>query len=204
MTVAGNQWMETVVLDFLVKFFLVFGLIGLLVGIGLMFFSARMHALFGTVNQSVSMRQPTRWLEVPREIGASVQRYRLGFGTAFIAAGLFGLLARPDLARLKSIFRFNDVAAIGADALGWLLLIGNALAVCIGLMLLFSPLALARIESIANRWVSTRQRSLPLTREHLSLDQLVMASPRASGALISLGALYIVLQAALVLARPGT
>jgi hypothetical protein len=201
----GNHWMESVVLDFVVKFFFVFGLIGMLVGLGLVFFSDRMQRLFGTTNHSVSLRQPTKWLEIPRELGGSVQRYRLGFGAVFIVAGLFGLLARPDLARLKSVFRFNDVAAIGADALGWLLLIGNALAVAVGLMLILSPRALARMENIANRWISTRQLSQPMHEQHFTLDQLVMGSPRASGAMISVGALYIVLQAGLVLfrLRPG-
>ena len=205
MLAAGNHWIETVVLDFLVKFIFVFGLIGLLVGLGLMLFSTRMQVLFGATNHSVSMRRPTKWLEVPRHIGPLVQRYRLGFGAVFIVAGLFGLLARPDLERLKLVFRFNDAAAVGADAVAWLLLIGNVLAVSVGLMLVFSPAALARLEQIANRWISTRQHGLSMHKQHLSLDNMVMNSPRASGAVITLGALYIVLQAALVLfrLRPG-
>jgi hypothetical protein len=175
---------------------LVFASVGVALGVGLIVASARVLGLFAVVNRWVSTRGTFKALEVQRSSELLSHRYRLWIGCALIAGGLFaaiGLVARMDPAAVGVTFARGDMATVLAVAAGtvkWFLVVGSVAGVAVG-VLLFFPGALARVEGLANRWISTRRIARRADEAHLGLDRLVEAHPGPAGwilACTSLGA----------------
>jgi hypothetical protein len=83
---------------------------------------------------------------------------------------------------LAEIFLWRDLAIF--------LLIGALLGVALGLMLIFWPRILARVNSVMNYWVSTRHIDRMLDRS-ISIELWVYKHHRTLGILIILGAGYM-------------
>jgi hypothetical protein len=77
-------------------------------------------------------------------------------------------------------------------ALAIFLLIGALLGVVLALLLIFKPQFLERLNRVANRWVSTRHISRWLDRS-VSIEHWFYQHHRAAGAVIVLGAAYILI-----------
>jgi hypothetical protein len=65
-----------------------------------------------------------------------------------------------------------------------MLVAGSAVAVAAGLMMLLAPRALASLESLGNRWISSRQLLAGADTMRAPLDSLAERFPRAAGALL--------------------
>ena len=97
--------------------------------------------------------------------------HRRALGYALIAGGAFssvGLLAGVDAAAVGASFARGDVVRVVAG-------------VAVGLLLRFSPDALAILEKHANRWVSSRRALRGTDDQNLALDRLVEAHPVPAG-----------------------
>lgn len=84
---------------------------------------------------------------------------------------------------------FSDAVLVRSMVL--FLLLGSVAGLFAGAALLLRPDLMSFVSSLANRWVSTRQLSHPLVR-FISLDSWFYRNNRLSGALIMLGAIYVV------------
>ncbi len=71
------------------------------------------------------------------------------------------------------------------------LIIGSVAGIVVGALLVLRPQSLQRVSERLNRWVSTRHVEQPLERS-ISLDPWFYRYRRTSGALILLGAIYII------------
>ncbi len=78
----------------------------------------------------------------------------------------------------------------------WLLIVGNAFAVIVGLVMVLLPDKLPQITAITDRWISTRKAMLPL-ETMIESDQYSLKHPRIFGAVILLAALVILVKASL-------
>src|SRR5215470_11869378 len=90
--------------------FLVFGAIGLVVGIGLVVSSQKTFRVFQVVNRWVSTRSVLKQVELPRDTDRIAHKYRRWIGTAFIVLGaisIFGLIARIDVSALNEMLAKN-------------------------------------------------------------------------------------------------
>lgn len=200
----NNSVFGQALLPSIILFFLTSGIIALVIGVGLIFFSSTMLRFFGKMNQYVSTRHAFKPLAVMRDVDEPVRRHRLLFGAlifAGAAGALFGL-ARVDIAAVVALYSTNLPAGYVAwllQTLRWSLIALTAFALVIGVLLMFFPAALGRIEKRANHWYSIRQRMQGVDTMHLPLDRRVAAYPRAFGLVVVLAALFLVADSAVLL-----
>lgn len=180
------------------RFFFVFGIVGLAVGVGLAVDPERMQRFFAYMNRWVSMRRSTRWLAIPRDTGPALLRFRRPLGTAFIlvaAYSTFVLFAQIDPQRVAAVLRIDAPQIFVVwivDSLRWCLIFGGLAAIAVGFLLIFLPAALGVIEARSNRWYSTRNRLRKSDDMNMAFDQWIERHPRATGWTIALGALAVV------------
>lgn len=203
--VMSNPMVQQLFLDSLYWFFLVFGIVGIAVGVGLIFNSVRMHQFSKFMNHWVSMRRSTRWLAIPRDSGAAEQRFRHLLGTIFVllpAFSLFVLVTKIDADKLATALHLNVPPAFAAwilESARWLLIAGSLLAIAVGVMLIFFPKALHAIETRANHWHSTRNIGRGGETIHTGFDEWVECHPRAMGLIIASSALVVALHFGMLL-----
>jgi hypothetical protein len=182
-----------------VVFFIVAGIALLAVGIGLIVNSTGTLRFFGHMNQWVSMRSASKPLEIPRDTRRAVQKYRYWFAAIFVAGGvfaLFGLLAQFRGDAVVTLLGLNAInphlAGWIVDALRWVLVVGNLLAVIAGVMLAFSPHLLVAIEARGSHWYSERKAIKGADKLNLGLDAWVAAHSRLAGGGIVVFALALI------------
>jgi hypothetical protein len=165
-------------------------LAGLILALGLILRGeATLRALRG-MNRWVSTRRAMKAFEIPRSAEPRAPASRRGIGIVVAAVGAYAIVVLAlqfDAGRLASVFGEHprySAAAIAIDAVRWMLVAGSAAAVAVGLMMLFTPRALASLESLGNRWVSSRQIVAGADSMRTPLDSLAERFPRAAGALL--------------------
>ena len=188
-------------------FFLVWGVVALAIGVGLIVRSASMFRLFALMNTYVSTRRGLKSMAVPRSVGPAVLKYRHWFGSLFAAGAAYSIFALVTGSGNSAVASMLGTGLPGpfvswlVEALRWFLGICNAFALIIGLMLVFFPDTFGAIEERANRWYSFRQLAPRADTMHLPLDRWVEAFPRAAGWIIALSALGLVVEFGLILFR---
>lgn len=202
----GIPWWQLFV-QFCVLSFIVFGLIGVAVGVGLIVAPPRTFRFFHAVNGWISTRSVLKSVEVPRDTDRIAHRHRHWIGAAFVVLGaiaIAGLVARVDVAALSQIVApsgMQPVAEWIVESLRWFLIVGSAAGVVVGAMLVLSPNAEDTLERFANKWVSTRRIARSGDAMHLALDRLVEAHPAPAGWIIACAAAGVVIVGAVMLAR---
>jgi hypothetical protein len=191
--------LERVLVPSLIVFLLIGGLASVAFGWVLIFRSAQALSFMRGMNRWVSTRRALKQLEVPRHVGEPRKAGRHWFGL-FLAAGggfvLYVLLTRIEIPRVAMVLGVNVqrwfLAGVALQTMKWLLVIGSALAVAVGFLMLFFPRLLEAFEARMNRWYSTRQL-LPSGGESMKfpLELLVEAYPRAAGWIIAAGSLVV-------------
>lgn len=184
---------------------LVFGVIGLGVGIGLIVAGPATFRFFNTMNRWVSMRGPLKPMERPRDTERFAHRHRRSIGALLVAGGVFatfGLATRIKASAVAAMLAKGTmlpVIAIAAESLKWFLIVGSICGVVVGFMLCFRPDGLAAIEKHANRWISSRRFTRGENDMHLTLDKLVEAHPGPSGWIFICTALGVAIYSAAML-----
>lgn len=194
--------LQQILLTALLAFLLAGSLLGVAIGAGLLARSARAHALMSALNRWVSMRRVLRPVELPRESGKGGR----GLGVVLAVAGGYSLfvLAPSSAARLAAMLRFGSaspLALIAIESAKWLLVVGCAVSVAIGIMMVFFPRAWRAVEERANRWYSSRQLALGGNDMHVPLERLADTYPRAAGGVILALSIASAVATALLLAR---
>ncbi len=143
-----------------------------------------------------SMRHGTKFLEVPKNIDRLFYRHHIIMGviislTSAYVLYYFSLVYDPTLIAEYSRGSANALAIdILINTLRVLMLICSAVILGLGIAIVFRPSQLKRVELWANRWISTRQISRPLSTEKDQLNQLVYKYPHFIGLIIILFSLY--------------
>lgn len=188
---------DQLLVPFVQRFLLFFSLVGVAVGIGLVLNRERMHQIFAITDRWISLRHGTKWLAVPRDIGASVERHRRLVGSVFIVAAMFSTVTlawRTDgseLAAMLAVPASNQIGNLLANSARGLLISGGILAIAVGIMLLYFPQALRRIEARSDRWYSFRSTNRSGDTMHNGVNRWTEDHPRVTGALITVGALIV-------------
>jgi hypothetical protein len=173
---------------------------GIALGCALVFRSAAALRFVTRMNRYVSTRRALKPLEIPRAIEAPVGSPKRRMLGAILAVGglftVFFLLWRLDFPHRSPAVTDNVarwlLTGIALDATKWILVTGSSFACLVGILMLFWPQRLAELESVLNRWYSTR-RLVPADSENMRviLEPLVEANPRAAGWLISGASLVV-------------
>lgn len=200
-----NDLILQVLFPFFIALVLVFASIGFVVGIALIVSSSRTLRFFQVMNRWVSTRGVFRATDIPRSTEQFSHRNRRWVGWALIAGGIFstlGLAFGVDAAAVGAVFAKGamvPLVVIVAGTLKWFLIVGSGAGVVVGGMLCFYPDALATLEKFANRWFTGRQMLRGGDDMILTLDRLVEAHPRLSGAILACTALGAAAYAAALL-----
>ena len=202
----GNLTWQVLV-QFLIVLFLVVAVSGLAVGVGLIASSPKIVGTFHMLNRWVSTRHVLRPVEVPVDTERATHRHHRWLAAGFVLGGLiaiFGLFAGLDATAISATFaarRLAPVVAIGVEGAKWVLIIGSAVGVLVGAMLLFYPNAESTLERLANKWVSPRRVTRSWDDMHMNLDALVEAHPRPAGWIIACTSAAAVICAVVMLVR---
>ena len=205
MPLTHNVLIDQLLIPALFVFFLIAGLAGAALGVGLIVFRGRVFRLFGPMNRWVSARKTLAPLDALHNIDPTIHKYRRWFSAVFIAGAAFSmimLVAKLDVAKVVSLLGASSSSFILVwlvESLGWMLLVGSALALVVGIILGFFPQALGALEMRANRWVSSRQFAKGADAMHVPFDRWFESSPRAAGWLLAVAALFLTVNSITVL-----
>lgn len=203
-----NYFVETLVVPSVAEFFLLFSVVGVAVGLGLIVWRGPTLRLLGTLNRWVSTRRWLKAAEIPRDTSSSVQRYRVWIGAFFVLAAvysLFGLLARFEVSALVQTSRlgtWQPAAVWLLQSLRWFLVLASVVAGAVGALMIFLPGSLQKLETRANEWHSSRQAlgGAP-DQMYMPLDKWVEHYPRIAGVVIAAGAFAVAIGSLMVLMR---
>lgn len=200
----GDYLVDQLLIPFVLWFFVITAVVGIALGVCLIVGSARTLRFLGNSNRWVSLRTGLKPMEEPHDIGKVVYGHRRWFGAVFAVGGAFAvfmLLTEVEVAAVVSALGREGTPAIVAwmvASLRWMLIAGGALAVVIGVMLVFSTDDLRALEARVNRWYSPRRLGKDADRMHLTLDEWVETFPRTAGSMLALGAAIVLIASLIV------
>ena len=205
MPLTHNVAIDQLLIPALFVFFLLAGIAGTALGVALVVFRGRVLQLIVPMNRWVSGRKTLAPLEAFHNVDPSVYKYRRWFSAVFIVGAAFSMVmivVKLDVATVVSLLgasRFSFIGPWLVESLGWMLLLGSASAIVVGLILGFFPRMLGALETRANHWYSPRQIGKGADEVILTLDKWVEYSPRTAGWIISIAALIVAVNSAVVL-----
>jgi hypothetical protein len=203
----NNYVVAEILIPVIFLFFLVSGIFGAILGVGLVVFRGRVFRLFGPMNRWVSARKSLQSMEARHDIEPFVHKNRYWFCAFLILGGtlaIFLLAAKVDAVAVTSVFGFRHLTYVGpllAQSITTFLIMGSLLAIAIGIGLGLFPRALAAFEMRANRWYSSRKVVKGIDDMHVPLDRWFESSPRTAGVILAIAALILSINAAIVLLR---
>ena len=196
---SSDYLVDQLLIPFVLWLFIFAAIAGLALGVGLIVASARTLRFLGSMNRWISLRNTLEPMEEPHDIGGAVYGHRRWFGIAFAVSGAFSifmLLVNVEVAAVVSALGRNAAPLAVSwivESLRWILLAGGALAVVIGVMLVFSIDALRALEVRTNRWYSSNHLGKGADTMHLTLDEWVETFPRTAGWTLALGAAIVLI-----------
>jgi hypothetical protein len=203
-------FVDRVVVPALIAIFLAGGVASFVLGCALIFIQAPTLRFMTRMNRWVSTQETFARLDkrIDIEPAARPDGRRPALGTLFLVAGLAGIalvLWRlnfvPDSAARHADLQKWMLSSIGLESLKWVLVIGFAFAAVVGVLMLAAPGRLAALEQRLNRWHSTDPIVAASEKVHTPLEPLVSAYPRASGSIIAIASLLVVLGMLSLLAK---
>ncbi|BCK87964.1 hypothetical protein MIZ01_1761 [Sideroxyarcus emersonii] len=172
-------------------FFIIASIFSFIVGVGLAVRSSRMLRFFNFMNKSYSTRRFTKPLTEPHFVEPTLLKHPRILGVAIVLGAIvsIALLRQVDGDVFQPMYSGSfskEAAGVLAGYTSSFLLIGNALCIVVGLMLLFFPRTLSTVESYTDKWYSLRKQARPLYENYIEVDKWVLAHPTVSGVTLSL------------------
>jgi len=193
----NNYFIDQIIAPALLWFFFIGGVVAVLISVGLIMRSPKLFQLFGFANTSVSIRQSTKALAIPRDSSQFFWKYRTPIGIVFVVSAIYsvwGLVTGAGNAAIVSLFNLKLPAGYVfwiVESLRYFLIVGCTAAIMVGVLMVISPDTLKAVEKVAGSWVSTRQVARQGENMNLGFDQWVAAFSRTAGLLLILPALGI-------------
>lgn len=201
---AALEFMAALIGQTLLVTLIVGAVLGMALGVVLLFDSARALRWNARLSRWVSTREATQPLDRPRDIKRWVYRSHRVVGLLVVAGALFALDALNFSFQTAALVRaFRDLGdhsllAVTFEAMRLFLIIGNLAALGAGAVLCFRPSLLKGIEAWADRSYTTRESSKTLDEMHFQPDRWVSAHPRIAGLLMLAGSAYVLVTLALL------
>ena len=172
-------------------FFIIASIFSFIVGVGLATRSSRMLRFFNFMNKSYSTRRLTKPLTEPHFVEPTLPKHPRILGIAIVMGAIVSivLLKQYDGIVFQPMYSGSfskEAAEILAGYTASFLLIGNALCIVVGVMLLFFPRTLSTVEGYTDKWYSLRKQARPLYENYIEVDKWVLAHPTVSGVTLSL------------------
>lgn len=173
--------------------------LGLVVGLLLVFDSARVLAWNERLSRWISTREATQPLDAPHDIKRFVYRAHRWIGLLVVAGALYALDVLTFGFQSEAVVRaFRDLGSQGllvmmVDSLRLFLILGNVAALGAGIVLCLRPSLLKGVEAWADRSYNTRESTRTLDEMRFQPDRWVGKHPKLAGALAAAGSAYILL-----------
>ena len=204
-------FIDRIIVPALIAIFLVGGVASFVLGCALILSQDATLRFMTRMNRWVSTQEAFAGLDkrIDLEPAARPDGRRPVLGTIFLIAGLAGIgLVLWRLQFLPySAGRRADAPAwffstVAVESLKWVLVVGFAFAAIVGFLMLAAPGRLAELQQRLNRWHSTDDPIVAASdKVHMPLEPLVSAYPRASGSIIAIASLLMVLGMVSLLAK---
>jgi len=171
-------------------------LLGMVLGLLLIFRPHLLERINNVANRWISMRHIFRLLDRNISIEPWFYRHHRPFGILIIlGAGyiLYSSSLFDKTAALLHLARFAPTELLDGllDALVLTTRICAAIALSVGLLLWLRPNLLHSIEAKANQWVSSRRATKKLDVQHHQVDRFIAQHARLAGLLLLLGSAYL-------------
>ncbi|MBI4807902.1 MAG: hypothetical protein HY799_02980 [Nitrosomonadales bacterium] len=173
------------------QFFLIASIFSFFVGIALALRSKKALRFFDVMNRWVSVRKLTKPLSTPHYIEPALLKRRVVLGMTIMAGAMISILLlrdadlTPTLALFEGSATAPEIAGVAENLKGFLL-VGNAICLLLGTMILFSPRILTTVEGYTDRWFTMRKTMQPLDKMHMEFDCWVLKHPTSVGVALSI------------------
>lgn len=172
-------------------FFIIASVFSFIIGVGLAMRSQRMMRFFNFMNKSYSTRRITKPFTEPHFVEPTLLKHPKILGVGIITGAIvsIALLFDVDDIMFQPMYNgsfTNESAEILANYTHSFLLVGNALCIIVGVMLLFFPHVLSTVEGYTDKWYTLRKQTRPLHENYIEVDKWVLAHPTVSGVTLSL------------------
>jgi hypothetical protein len=192
-----TESVKSILWDDLAIFLLLSAMLGILLGLLLIFKPRIVERLNRVANRWVSTRHINQWLDRSISIEHWFYHRHRAIGVVIVAGAAyilvyFGILFDKAyvLQRLSGRLPAQLLSGL-LDALVLLSLVGGAVAMVVGLFLWLRPSLLRGMEEQANLWVSTRRATRLLDVPHGDVDRYVVRHAQQVGLLLLLASLYL-------------
>ena len=172
-------------------------IVALLLGLLLILSPQQANALSQRYNHWVSLRRPTKSLEIPHESDHYLYRHHRVMGLFILISSsyiLYQFAFNYDqtmiVHALSNHFGNTTIVEWLLEATLWFILPISGVLILFGAMMALKPSAIKNIEMHSNRWISTRKITQPLEKQNKSLDRWVEHQPRRFGLILTLAASY--------------
>lgn len=195
----GNNLIDQLLIPFFLWIFVLAGIAGIALGLGLILRSTQTLRFLRNMNRWVSLRSSLKPMETPRDIGKTVYGQRRTIGSIFAISGAYIIYMLGFKIKFASVIvALSDdmspvISHLLIESLRWFLVTGGALAILVGVMLIVSTDAMRALEDRVNQWHSTRQLGKGSDTMHLTLDHWAETFPRVTGLIISLGSAMVLI-----------
>jgi hypothetical protein len=196
-------FVDRIIVPALIAIFVTGGVASFVLGCALLLRQEATLRFMTRMNRWVSTREAFARLDkrIDLDRGAVPGTRRPILGTIFLLVGLAGIgLVLWRLQFLPySVARRADTQAwffgtVAVESLKWVLVVGFAFTAFVGCLMLVAPARLGELETHLNKWHSTEDSMAAASDKlHTPLEPLVSAYPRASGWIIAITSLLMVL-----------
>lgn len=195
----NNLFTQTELLHSLVLFLMLGSVVGLLMGVLMLWHPRWLACINNVANHWVSTRQMGRSLDKSVSIDHWFYRYGKLSGVLLIAGAIYIVymfcvqLSRTDL--LATVARLHLLSPAWqepvTDMLAFVFIAGAILALIVGLFLLFRPSLLRDLELGANQRVPVRQTLKSVEIQYNQLDKFIFCHIKVAGVLLMSSSLYV-------------
>jgi hypothetical protein len=203
-------FIDRIIVPALIAIFLTGGVASFVLGCALIFSQAATLRFMTRMNRWVSTREAFARLDkrIDIEPAARPDGRRPLLGTVFLVVGLAGIglvLWRLQFLPYSAARRIDAqqwfFSTLALESLKWVLVVGFAFTALVGLLMLAAPARLAGLQMRLNEWHSTEPAVAASEKIHTPLEPLVSTYPRASGSIIAVASLLMVLGMISLLAK---
>ena len=148
------------------------------------------------VGKKFSLRRSTKVLEMPTNIDRLFYRHHRIIGVIVTLVSGYVLYFftigynAADISVILKTYKHGEIIDLIISSLRLFMQLCSAIIVLLGVAIFFRPSQLKNVEAWANRWISTRKATRPLSLDRDQMNQLVYKYPRFSGFLITVLSIY--------------
>jgi len=191
-----GQALYQLLLPYLIVFIMILSVLTFVVGLGLAMRHPAMMHFYDFMHRRFSLRRMIRPLFMPHFIEPVLHQHLNLLGSAIILGASASILILWDMDAIifQPVFLDSfamETAGILADYTKSFLLVGNIACVALGLLALFFPRALSKIEAYTDRWYTLRLQTRALGKMQPEIGNWVLAHPTISGITLSFLSLLV-------------